>query len=192
VYNKISEILTTQKLKIGVSTLLLAVILGAVIATLSGEERSESGEFNRADVMFMDMMIVHHDQAIEMAELAENRTNNGNILELSNNISRAQKAENQQMTNWMRSLGFEPGNHRRMAGMASEQEMQQLKNSNGSEFNTLFAEMMTEHHEGGIEMAQHHYRAGRNPELKEMQQQMIETQQNEIEKMKKWQEENQL
>lgn len=191
-YNKIREMVAGQKLKLGLSIVLLAIVLGLATTVLTGAEQPEKEEFNRADVMFMNMMIVHHDQAIEMAELAENRTDNENILDLSNNISEAQRAENQQMTEWMRDLGYEPGNHHRMAGMATEGEMEQLRSSNGSEFDDLFSELMIEHHEGGIAMAQNFHESGNKIELKEMQQQMIETQQKEMEKIEKWREEDQL
>ena len=146
------------------------------------------GEFNRADVMFMNMMIVHHDQAIQMAELSENRTDNENILELSENISEAQKRENEQMTSWLNQLGYErPVRGHRMAGMASRSEMTELRNSNGSEYDKLFAELMITHHRGGIQMAENFVDRGENPELKEMEKEMIKAQTNEVEKMQSWQ-----
>jgi uncharacterized protein (DUF305 family) len=151
------------------------------------EDRSSDQEFNRQDVMFMNMMIVHHDQAIEMAELAENRTDNEEILELSRNISQAQRAENEQMTEWMQELGYETGNHHPMAGMASQEEMRRLETSEGENFDKLFAELMIEHHRGGIEMARNFREVGLNSELKAMQTQMIEAQQSEIKKMERWQ-----
>ena len=147
------------------------------------------GEFNRADVMFMNMMIIHHDQAIQMAELSENRTENENILELSENISEAQKRENEQMTSWLNQLGYErPVRGHRMAGMASRSEMTELRNSNGSEYDKLFAELMITHHRGGIQMAENFVNRGRNPELKEMEKEMIKAQTKEIKKMQNWQE----
>ncbi len=167
------------------------VLLTGLTVTQTGEKQSES-DFNRNDVMFMNMMIVHHTQAIEMAELSDNRTDNEKILELSDNISKAQKSENRQMREWMNELGYEAGNHHPMAGMATENEMQQLRDSEGSKYNQLFAELMIEHHQGGIAMAQNFYNSGKNTELREMQGHMIEAQQTEIDKMRKWQEEEKL
>lgn len=197
--DSISEIsFKDRKTLLGLSIALLLIIGVSAFTVLDNpeadnpEDQVSEDQFNRNDAMFMNMMIVHHDQAIKMSELAENRTDNERILELSSNISEAQKAENQQMTEWMRSLGLEPGNHHPMAGMASREEMQQLRNSNGSEFNQMFAELMIEHHEGGIEMASSFRETGRHAELKEMQGQMVEAQQNEIEKMREWQEEDLL
>lgn len=166
--------------------ILLGLAAGFTLAQ-TPETRSDNSEFNGQDIMFMNMMIVHHDQAIEMAELSENRTDNENILELSDNISEAQRAENEQMTTWMNELAYEAGNHHPMAGMATEEEMQRLKSSEGENFDRLFAELMIEHHRGGIEMARNFREVGKHPELGEMQTQMVETQQSEIGKMEKWQ-----
>ena len=179
-------------MKISLIVIGLIVVSGIVAIQSENSSDRQEMEFNRNDLAFMNMMIVHHDQAIEMAELSENRTSNEKILELSNNISEAQTRENEQMTEWMNDLGYSAGNHHRMAGMASEQEMQQLRNSNGSEFNELFSKLMIEHHRGGIAMAENFYESGRNTELREMQGQMIETQTEEIRKMQKWQEQDQL
>lgn len=180
--------------KIAASAGLTLVILAgfALLQPDDKDEGTDINEFNRNDVMFMNMMIVHHDQAIEMAELSESRSGNENILELSGNISEAQTRENQQMTEWMNQLGYSAGNHHPMAGMASEEEMQQLRNSKDSEFDQLFAELMIEHHRGGIAMAQNFREAGENPELREMQRQMIEAQKKEIEKMQQWREQDSL
>ncbi len=184
----------SEKISPGMFFAAAVIVLGlaAVPALLELSDReqspSESSEFNRNDLMFMNMMIVHHDQAIEMAEMAENRTDNEKVLQLAQNISKAQRAENQQMTEWMQKMGYEPRTHHRMAGMASPQEMDALKDSEGAEFDRLFAELMIEHHKGGIEMARNFREVGKHSELRQMQTQMIETQQKEIEKMQKWQE----
>lgn len=189
---KIRKLLNKNRVKLGISFLLVIGVLASSLFVREGADGSEDDGFNQADLMFMNMMNVHHDQAIEMAELSKNRTNNENILNLSRNISEAQKAENHQMSEWMTNLGYKSGNHHPMAGMASENEMQKLRDSNGSEFNKNFAKLMIEHHEGGIEMAQNFHDAGRNSELRKMQQNMIQKQQTEIEKMNKWLEEDQL
>lgn len=150
-------------------------------------ESSSGSDFNNADVMFMNMMIIHHDQAIEMAELAPNRTDNGEILALSRNISESQRAENSQMAEWLEELGYQrPRNGHRMAGMATEEEMEKLRESKGREFDLLFSELMIAHHRGGIRMAQTFIERGHNPELIEMEKNMVKTQQAEIERMLEW------
>lgn len=179
------------------NTVLVAVILVAVtsaglaVVDSGGDQPNDTTDndpsFNRADIMFMGMMIIHHDQAIEMAELATNRTTDDNVLALAQNISEAQREENKKMADWLRELGYNrPRDGHRMAGMASEAEMDQLRNSTGEEFDQLFARLMIAHHRGGIQMAQSFADRGRNQDLIELQEQMIATQQQEIDLMQDW------
>lgn len=151
------------------------------------EANGQDAEFNRADLMFMNMMIIHHDQAIEMSELASRRTENQNILELAENISEAQRNENEKMASWLREAGFRrPTNGHRMAGMASSEEMRQLENSEGREFDMLFSELMIEHHVGGIQMARAVVENGKSEKVEELAQTMIDVQQEEVNKMEEW------
>lgn len=180
--DKISALIPGERRRMIVALAVLTVLgLIAVNSFYNSSEPADSSSFNRADIMFMNMMIIHHDQAIEMAELAENRTDNENILELSGNISKAQRSENEQMAEWLRQLGYQrPVRGHRMAGMASNEEMERLENSTGSEFDLLFSKLMIEHHRGGIQMAQNFIQSGRNPELIELEREMVEAQTQEI------------
>lgn len=188
-WDRLSESGLKRRYFLGLTVVIIAVLAVTGISGLNDPsgESDGSNEFNRNDVMFMNMMIVHHDQAIQMAELSENRTQNENILELSENISEAQTRENEQMKAWMNELGFSYGNHHRMAGMVTSEEMQELRDSNGSEFNELFAELMIQHHQGGIAMAENFRDSGQNQDLRAMQQNMINAQTREIELMRTWQ-----
>ena len=181
---------TDQNKKIifaGVGVLILATVASFGMFGTPNQPSNQVSEFNRADLMFMNMMIIHHDQAIEMAELAENRTENENILELSQNISQAQTSENQKMSEWLREAGFNrPTRGHRMAGMATQQEMNELRQSEGQEFDLLFSELMIEHHEGGIEMARAEVQNGKSEKVVELAQEMIDVQQEEVEKMEIW------
>ncbi|MFT4892957.1 MAG: hypothetical protein ACI8Z7_000748 [Candidatus Nanohaloarchaea archaeon] len=171
----------------GIAVLILAATASFGMFGMPNQPSDQVSEFNRADLMFMNMMIIHHDQAIEMAELAENRTDNENILELSENISQAQTRENQKMSEWLREAGFNrPTRGHRMAGMATQQEMNELRQSDGREFDLLFSELMTEHHEGGIQMARAEVQNGKSEKVVELAQRMIYVQQEEVEKMETW------
>ncbi len=170
-----------------IGALLLALLLSYGMFNPSNQASDQASDFNRADLMFMNMMIIHHDQAIEMAEMAENRTENQNILELSRNISQAQTEENQKMSDWLREAGFSrPMRGHRMAGMATQQEMNELSQRRGREFDLLFSELMIEHHEGGIQMARTEVQNGKSEKVIELAQGMIEAQQEEVEKMETW------
>lgn len=165
--------------------LLIAFYGGAFESSVNTDTRQS--EFNRADVMFMRMMIIHHDQAVKMAEMASERTDNENILELSENISEAQRRENEKMADWLNDIGINrPTTGHRMAGMASSQEMSQLNQSEGREFDLLFSELMIEHHRGGIQMAKMEVQNGKSEKVRELAQGMVEAQQKEIESMEEW------
>jgi uncharacterized protein (DUF305 family) len=167
-------------------TLVAATIFGLGTFNSPNSENGES-QFNRADIMFLRMMIPHHEQAIEMAEMAPKRTDNRKVLALAENISTTQRQENQKMAEWLREVGLRPPERiHRMAGMASEQEMAELNQSQGQEFDRQFAELMIEHHEGGIHMANVAVQNGRSGKVRELAQGMIETQQKEINQMKEW------
>lgn len=171
----------------GIVVLILTIIATFGMFGIFNQPSNQVSEFNRADLMFMNMMLIHHDQAIEMAELAENRTDNQNILELSQNISQAQTEENQKMAEWLREAGFNPPTRgHRMAGMATQQEMNKLRQSQGREFDLLFSELMIKHHEGGIQMARVENQNGKSDKVVELAQGMIEVQQKEVEKMETW------
>ena len=116
-----------------------------------------------ADAMFAQMMIPHHQQAVEMATLAETRASSPEIKELAAEIKGAQQPEIDQMTAWLEEWGMpvmsgmdamdEHGGHG-MSGMLTDEQLQQLADAQGPEFDRLFAEFMILHHEGAIDMAE--------------------------------------
>ena len=116
-----------------------------------------------ADAMFAQMMIPHHEQAVEMSTLAETRASSPEIKELAAEIKGAQQPEIDQMTAWLEEWGMpvmsgmdamdEHGGHG-MSGMLTDDQMQQLADAQGPEFDRLFAEFMILHHEGAIDMAE--------------------------------------
>ena len=116
-----------------------------------------------ADVMFAQMMIPHHQQAVEMSTLAETKASSPEIKELAAEIKAAQQPEIDQMTAWLEEWGMpvlsmdeamgDHGGHG-MSGMLTDEQMQQLADASGPEFDRLFAEFMILHHEGAIDMAE--------------------------------------
>ena len=92
---------------------------------------------------------------------------------------------------WLRENNYEvhPEMSGQMKGMASEQQMQQLNDSTGDEFDMLYLELMIEHHIGGVEMAEKQVRQGSNQKLIEMAESMVKIQEEEISLMREWQNE---
>ncbi|WP_460715030.1 DUF305 domain-containing protein [Nocardioides dilutus] len=125
------------------------------------DSSSDASEFNDADVRFATDMITHHRQAVEMAELAEARAESAQVKDLGAQIKDAQDPEIQQMSAWLTAWGEPiPGDHGgmdmsgSMPGMMSTQQMDDLMNASGAEFDQMFLTMMIAHHQGAIEMAQ--------------------------------------
>jgi uncharacterized protein (DUF305 family) len=145
-----------------------------------------------ADAMFAQMMIPHHEQAVEMATLAETRAESPEILELAAEIKGAQQPEIDQMTGWLEEWGMpvmsgmdamgEHGGHG-MSGMMNEDQMRQLEGASGAEFDRLFAEYMIEHHEGAIDMAEDVVDS-KDPRVAALAKEIITAQEAEIQQMK--------
>tara|TARA_B100000965_G_scaffold269460_1_gene227921 strand:+ start:1409 stop:3613 length:2205 start_codon:yes stop_codon:yes gene_type:complete len=121
----------------------------------------------KADVKFLQGMVVHHEQAIVMSKMANERTNNKTILDLAGRIDVSQKDEINFMESWLKERGeymsnmshdhnMEHGHHihLEMAGMATPKQLNKLENSKSTEFDRLFLQLMIAHHDGALEMVE--------------------------------------
>lgn len=115
--------------------------------------------FTAADVRFMQGMISHHAQAIEMVELLKSRTDSDDMKKLAQRIELSQNDEMKMMREWLQARGQPvPGEHAhhdpamRMPGMLTPEEMAQLAAAKGDAFDKLFLEGMIRHHEGALVM----------------------------------------
>lgn len=161
----------------------------AAATTSSGAEVDTAR--NGADTMFAQMMIEHHEGAIEMADLARQQAASAEVRSLAERISAAQGPEIEQMESWLQAWG-EPttaeeghGGHggMEMDGLTQEEAMAELEGLSGAEFDRRFLELMTGHHEGAVEMAEDELESGQNPQAQELAQKIIEDQQAEIAEM---------
>jgi uncharacterized protein (DUF305 family) len=147
-----------------------------------------------ADVTFTQNMIPHHQQAIEMTKLVDTHTDRPELRELADSIQSSQSQEIAQMEGWLRSWG-EPatppeghGGHggTEMPGLMTDADMRRLMESTGTEFDLAFVDMMAAHHQGAIAMANTELTDGSLPEVTRLAQQIIDTQQDEIDQLKRW------
>ena len=143
-------------------------------------------DFNDADVMFAQMMIPHHQQAVEMADmiLAKDDIDEG-VLTLAEDIKAAQQPEIEQLQGWLDEWGADTdtesmGGMDHGDGMMSDDDMQTLEAATGTDASRLFLEQMTMHHEGAITMAQDEVDNGQNTDAVAMAQTIVETQTAEI------------
>ena len=140
------------------------------------------------DVMFAQMMIPHHEQAVEMAELAlKNDSASKEVTDLATQIKAAQGPEIEKMNRWLREWNAPAGasmGHGRGDGMMTEADMQKLSDTTGEGFSRMWLTMMIEHHEGAVDMAQDVLQTTSNPEVKQMAEAIVEGQKKEIATMK--------
>lgn len=140
----------------------------------NGSTGSSGGQFNDADVTFAQSMIPHHEQAVEMATMAQERASSTEVEQLADKIEAAQGPEIDTMTGWLEdwgqevfsddSMGGMDHSGSDMPGMMSDADMGSLGTATGAEFDQMFLEMMIEHHTGAIEMAKTEQQDGENPD----------------------------
>ena len=131
---------------------------------ISAEEASNlaSIQYSVGDVMFLQGMISHHAQAMEMSVLVESRTNREGLELLAQRITLSQEDEISMMQGWLQDRGLgvptldvhHADDYELMPGMLTDEEMAELEAAEGAEFNTMFLEFMIEHHLGAIEMVE--------------------------------------
>lgn len=160
-----------------------------------------SAEHNDADVLFAQMMIPHHQQAVEMSDMMLAKDNiSPEITELATQIKDAQGPEINTMTSWLEEWdapampeggmeGYDMGSMDgadgmgSMNGMMDDDQMAELDAAEGDDATRIFLESMIEHHNGAVDMAEEEIDNGENPEAIALAETIVETQQAEIQEM---------
>ena len=149
-----------------------------------------SAEVNDADIMFASMMIVHHEQAIEMSDivLAAEGVDPA-VAELAERITAAQAPEIAKLEGWLDEWGVDAegpdsGGMDHGDGMMSGGDLTALRAADGVEASRLYLEQMIVHHEGAVEMAQAQVDDGKDPAAVALAQTIIDAQTEEIQEMR--------
>jgi len=143
-----------------------------------------------ADVMFAQMMIPHHEQAVVMSDLALDPARGASpaVVALAEQIRAAQAPEIEQMQAWLdgqdAGMGGDHSGHGGMEGMLSDEQIAALGAAEGAEFDRLFLEGMIAHHEGAVAMAEDVRADGDDPELAALADAIIAAQEQEIAEMR--------
>ncbi len=170
---------------------------GAPVRELTADEAIAIADtsYSPADARFMQDMIPHHHQALEMAALVNERTNRPELIDVAGRIDVSQTDEIEFMQQWLRDRGEnvpEPTAHdamhttHKMAGMASPQQMADLAAAKGTDFDRLFLQLMITHHEGAVTMVEELLEqpgAAYDPVLFEFVNEVTNSQSTEIERM---------
>jgi uncharacterized protein (DUF305 family) len=129
---------------------------GSHSSMMGADKEDARGTLSDADIMFLQMMIPHHQQAVDMGTLAETRASNPEVKALAAQIKAEQAPEIKQMTQWLTDAGLptEPSMDmgHAMGGVLSDAQMTALENATGPAFDKLYLEGMIGHHEGAIAM----------------------------------------
>ena len=150
--------------------------------TLPPSTKGAPPHWSDADVKFMQGMIMHHEQAVEMTAMMASRTENKPLRELGAKISSSQSDEIRFMQRWLAARGEAtsmempgmPGMDMSgkpmplMPGMLSPEQMEALRNAKGAEFDHLFLTGMIQHHNGALIMVKDLFNtagAGQDAEL---------------------------
>lgn len=161
---------------------LAGLALAASALTACG---ASDAEHNDADVAFATEMIPHHAQAVDMAEMVDGKDVDPEVAALASEIEDAQGPEIETMSGWLEDWDEpvpEAGamESMDMTGMMSPQDMADLESAEGAEFQTMWLEMMVEHHQGAIEMAQAEQSEGEASEAIDLAEEIESAQSEEI------------
>lgn len=176
-----TDIATASALRAGIAALLLSgsgIALaqsvpivkpgapGQASGTLSAEQatRLAQASYTPADVTFMQGMIVHHQQAVDMAKLVRDRTNTEELKTIAGRIESSQADEIAFMEGWLKERGEPVADpmmkghaehmHHMMKGMASPEALAALAAAKGTEFDRQFLTLMIAHHDGALDMVE--------------------------------------
>jgi uncharacterized protein (DUF305 family) len=138
---------------------------GQPTRTLPATTRATLPPHSPADTQFMQNMIMHHAQAVEMTALIDSHTENKDLRTLGARISRSQADEIKFMKRWLTARdestsppmhhmpGMDMSSHQMlMPGMLTEKQMAALRKAKGQEFDKLFLRGMIQHHNGALIM----------------------------------------
>jgi len=157
------------------------VIFGLLLLSGCADTGKDAAEFSNVDIMFAEMMIPHHEQAIVLSDIASTNSSNPEIQKLAESIRGAQAPEIDQMASWPGVDSMGHAGHM-MDGMLSETEIEELRAASGVEFDRLFLEGMIKHHKGALDMAEM-VLDSKNSEVAALARAIVDTQTREIAEM---------
>jgi uncharacterized protein (DUF305 family) len=184
----------------------LTVLVAATLAACGSDDTTSSDAttatsaaaatevaLNEADVEFAQGMIAHHEQAIEMAEIALDPAvgASAEVVDLATRIQAAQDPEVALMTGWLDAAGesvtmdtSDGHDMSSMPGMMTADQMDEMAAMTGAEFDQMWLTMMIAHHEGAVSQSETVKAGGSNADVLLLADQIIAAQQAEINEMK--------
>jgi len=183
--------------KTGILIGIIAVLVLGIVFLLAGNsgapmdhsghgstsEEKSSSQYSADEIMFAQMMIPHHEQAVTMSELALSNTTTADIVALATAIRDAQAPEIIQMQSWIDGKSESHMHDMEMGGMLTDAELAELAELKGAAFDQMFLTAMIAHHEGALDMVEM-INDSTNSEVKTLAANIVQSQSAEIEAMK--------
>jgi uncharacterized protein (DUF305 family) len=183
--------------KTGILIGIIAVLVLGIVFLLAGNsgapmdhsghgstsEEKSSSQYSADEIMFAQMMIPHHEQAVIMSELALSNTTTPEIVALATAIRDAQAPEIIQMQSWIDGKSESHMHDMEMGGMLTDAELAELASLKGAAFDQKFLTAMIAHHEGALDMVDM-INDSSNSEVKTLASNIVTSQSAEIEAMK--------
>jgi uncharacterized protein (DUF305 family) len=148
----------------------------ATTAATSGAElpATVDGAYNGTDVMFLQMMLAHHEPAAALLTLGQRKATRVDVRGLAGDLATAQAAETRTITGWLEAWGrplvsdAHPDAHAAHGGLPAlgDREIAELGRMGGAEFDTAFLNMLIGHQHGAVELARMEATSGQNPQVK--------------------------
>lgn len=194
-----------------VATLLLGAAVGLLVKLPISDDAASVPAADSVDVGFSQDMAMHHIQAVQMANIARERSTDADIRQLALDVSGGQLEQVGRMKGWLmlwgRSEQPQAGRHMAwmtegdghghtttgtastataaMPGMATSDELTKLRSSSGVEFDVYFLQLMLRHHKGGSSMAQYAVEHAGEHAVRTLAQSMVKSQASESEYMER-------
>src|ERR1044072_5600577 len=147
---------------------------------------------NDADIAFVRDMVVHHGQAVELADLAPDRAQRADVKGLADRIADVQRPEIDVLNRWLEQHDLDkvdPGGHGAahagMPGMATDEQVQALREARGAAFDSMFLRLMVAHHQGALTMVEDVRKRGVNVRVQEIADDVAVNQSDEIHSMER-------
>jgi uncharacterized protein (DUF305 family) len=150
---------------------------------------------NDADIAFVRDMVVHHGQAVELADLAPDRAQRADVKGIADRIADVQRPEIDVLNRWLEQHDLDkvdPGGHGAahdgmpgMPGMATDEQVQALREARGAAFDSMFLRLMVAHHQGALTMVEDVRKRGVNVRVQEIADDVAVTQSDEIHRMQR-------
>jgi uncharacterized protein (DUF305 family) len=159
-------------------------LLGGLRATSAADTPQAAGGAHQSmdDGSYVHMMLEHHQQGIDMAQMASERATRPDVKQFATRLLNNQRKETEELKTLEKKLSAQTEKHAGMDPKEMQAMMARLKNANGEEFDTAFLETMTKHHQQAVAMSQHPEHL-KDPQVQNFAKKTAEQQRKDIDEM---------